>query len=116
MIARRWTLTPDALERNRPRTRHRAVPVDDTLRIAGGDILLFAIDGVASEVALAAYIGPDRFVWASDYIQDARQPTMYLDEVCRAVLRVGRQPEKVAAEHLPITAWTSLLPLAHCAS
>jgi hypothetical protein len=114
VIARRWVLTRDALERKRPHGRPRIQTLSDTLRLAGGDILLFAIDGVSSEVALAAYLGSDRLVWASDYVQDAREPTMYLDEVCRAIVRVGRQPDVVVAEHLPPTRWSALRPLAHC--
>jgi hypothetical protein len=114
VVARRWTLAPDALERARDRVRLRFVPVSDTLRLAGGDITLFAIDGIASEVALAAFDQPDHFLWASDYIQDASAPTLYLDEVCRALKRVDRVPTRVAAEHLPVSQWASLSPLARC--
>ena len=114
VIARRWTLTPDLLERARPRSAPRIVPVSDTLRLAGGDLLLFAIDGVASEVALAGFDERIRLLWASDYIQDPHAPTMYLDEVCRAVARVHRTPAIAAAEHLPVTPWATLRPLARC--
>ena len=118
VIARRWTLAPDYLERTR-RLRGSAVkllfhPVSDSLKLANGGIVLFPIDGVASEVALAAFTPSDRFLWASDYIQTSTEPSMYLDEVCRALTRVGRTPERVAAEHLGITAWAALAPLAHC--
>jgi len=102
------------LARRTPGSRLRFIPVGDSLRVAGGDILLFGIDGVASEVAIAAYDGADHTVWASDYIQDATAPTMYLDEVCRALKRVHRTPERAAAEHLSITPWATLRPLANC--
>jgi hypothetical protein len=46
----------------------RFVGVSDTLSVAGGRLLLFAIDGVASEVALAGFVRSDGFLWASDYI------------------------------------------------
>jgi len=114
VIERKWTLMPDALERNRGRARLRLVPVSDTLRLAGGDVLVFAIDGVASEVALAGFDQTNRFLWASDFIQSADEATMYLDEVCRAVARVHRTPDRAGAEHLPLTAWTKLRALASC--
>ena len=114
VVARRWWLEPDALERARSSTRFHFVAVSDTTRVGGGHLLLFAIDGVASEIALAGYLADDRFLWGSDYIQDASQPSMYLDEVCRAVRRVSREPVQVAAEHLAVTPWSMLLPLARC--
>ncbi len=75
----------------------------------------FPIDGVASESAIAACDQPDATLWASDYIQDATAPSMYLDEVCRAVTRVRRVPERVAAQHLALTEWDGLKRLTHCA-
>jgi hypothetical protein len=114
VVSRRWTLAPDVLERNRANVRLRVVPVSDTLRLAGGDLLVFAIDGIASEVALAAFDQTDRVLWASDFIQSASDPTLYLDEVCRAVTRVGRTPDRAAAEHLDVTPWAKLRALAHC--
>ncbi|HTI65325.1 MAG TPA: hypothetical protein VL524_17485 [Gemmatimonadaceae bacterium] len=116
VVSRRWTLAPDALERNRARARLRFVPVADSLRLAGGDLLVFAIDGVASEVALAAFDQTDRVLWASDYIQSASEPTLYLDEVCRAVTRVARTPDRAAAEHLRVTPWEQLRAMANCSS
>jgi hypothetical protein len=112
VVERHWTLSPDLLERSRRPMRF--VPVSDSLRVAGGDILLFALDGVASEAAIAAYDAPDHTLWASDYIQSAREPTQYLDEVCRATVRVNVTPDRVAAEHLPLTPWPALRPLAKC--
>lgn len=114
VISRRWTLQPDLLERaGRRRTAH-ITTVRDTLRLAAGDLLLFAIDGVSSEVALAGFDERDHVLWASDYIQDAHAPSMYLDEMCRALSRVQRAPTKAAAEHLALTSWEVLRPLARC--
>jgi hypothetical protein len=109
VVNRRWIATPDMLEQK----RHALGPfhvnaVSDSLRLAGGDLLVFAIDGVASEVALAAYIRPERFLWASDYIQTVGEPTAYLEETVRAVERVAITPERAAAEHLPLTPWTTV--------
>jgi hypothetical protein len=108
VVDRRWTDSPDALERVRShgvRLKFRAV--DDSLRLAGGDVTLFAIDGPSSEGALAAYVHADRFLWASDYVQTLQQPTQYLDEVTAAVHRMGYSPTRLAAEHLPLTDWSA---------
>jgi hypothetical protein len=113
VIARHWS-SPDILQRSKTRRPPRIIAVDDTLRLAGGELLLFAIDGAASEVALAAFDERNRVLWASDYIQNPTAPSMYLDEVCRAVARVHRTPERVAAEHLPLMPWARLRPLASC--
>lgn len=105
VVDRRWTAAPDLLERRRAGSHLRFVGVSDSLRLAGGDLLLFAIDGRTSEVALAAYVRPDRFLWASDFIQTLQEPSAYLDDVWQAVARVGITPERVAAEHLPLSTW-----------
>lgn len=113
VVNKRWTLEPDLLERRR--AQHVAFKfraVDDSLALAGGDVLLFPIDGAASEVALAAFIRPDRFLWASDFVQNVRLPTQYVDDVVAAVARVGVLPVKVAAQHTPLIGWDRVAPLA----
>jgi hypothetical protein len=105
VVDRRWTAAPDLLERRRAVSRLRFVGVSDSLRLAGGDLLLFPIDGRTSEVALADYVRPDRFLWASDFIQTLQKPSAYLDDVWQAVARVGVTPERVAAEHLALSMW-----------
>jgi hypothetical protein len=112
VVARRWTLQPDLLERRRRHAAFHFRAVDDSLALANGDILLFPIDGAASEVALAAFVRPDRFLWASDFIQDLSEPTQYLDEVVAATRRVGIAPARFAAEHVPLTDWNRVRPLA----
>jgi hypothetical protein len=112
VVNRRWTLSPDLLERRRRQVALRFRAVDDSLNLAGGDILLFPIDGAASEVALAAFVRPDRFLWASDFIQNVSSPTQYLDDVFAAVARVGVSPLRVAAEHAPLVAWDRVGSLA----
>jgi hypothetical protein len=112
VVDRRWTLEPDLLERRRAHVAFRFRAVSDTLSLAGGDIVVFPIDGVASEVALAAFIRPARFLWASDYVQDLDAPTQYVDEVVAAVRRTGLSPSKVAAEHTPLADWARVAALA----
>ena len=111
VVERRWTEAPDLLEtlraqRRAPRFRFRAV--DTTAPLAGGDITLHAIDGITSEVALIAWLPADRFLWASDYIQGVGAPSEYLSEVRAAVRRAGVTPAKVAAQHLPLTPWSTV--------
>jgi len=105
VIDRRWTGEPDLLERRRAAVAPRLRVVDDSLRLAGGEITLFAIDGVASEGALAAFLAPDRFLWASDYVQTLAAPTQYLDETSAAVDRLRLSPVRFAAEHLKLSVW-----------
>src|SRR4029077_1732428 len=50
VVNRRWTLAPDLLERRRERVTFRFRAADDSLALGGGDVLLFPIDGAASEV------------------------------------------------------------------
>ncbi len=116
VVSRRWTLEPDLLERRRGNSRFRFRAVDDSLPLAGGDILVFPIDGPASEVALAALVRPDRFLWASDFVQDLTAPSQYVDEVVAAVRRVGISPVRAAAEHAPLTDWERIQALANGAS
>jgi len=105
LIARRWTLTPDALEQNRKTATWRFRPVRDSISLAGGDIVLYPIDGISSEGALMAWVPGSRFLWASDYIQNLTKPTGYAREVLRATRRTGIIPERFAAEHVKLSRW-----------
>jgi len=108
VVDRRWTLAPDLLEQRRTTARLRFVGVDAAYKLAGGVISLHPIDGIGSEVALMAYLGPDRVLWASDYIQSVDQPTSYASEVWQSARRDGLHPERTVAEHLPLTPWTKI--------
>ena len=70
--------------------------------------MLHAIDGISTEGALMAFMGESRFLWASDYIQNTRQATGYAREVFRATRRTGVQPVNFAAEHVPLTPWSTV--------
>jgi hypothetical protein len=109
VLARRWTAAPDRLERSRMRARLVFRPVADSLRLAGGAVTLYPIDGIASEGALMGFLRDDRFLWASDYVQSVSEATQYGREVATAARRVGIAPDRLAAEHLPLTAWDTLL-------
>ena len=109
VVERRWTLAPDALQKQ-PRPL-RFVGVRDVGKLAGGEVLLFPIDGIGSEVALAAYVGNSRFLWASDFVQSLSEPTAYVNEVVRAAHRVGIVPERVAAQHMALVRWDTVSQL-----
>ncbi|MEO8202004.1 MAG: hypothetical protein ABI679_15840 [Gemmatimonadota bacterium] len=105
IYSRRWTLAPDALEKHRATARFSFRPVDDSLALAGGELVLHPIDGISSEVALMAWLPGEHFLWASDYIQNLNQPTEYAREVLTATRRIGVVPERFAAEHVRLTSW-----------
>jgi hypothetical protein len=112
VLQRRWTRAPDLYERRRNQTRFSFRAVNDSLLLARGKLRLYAIDGIASEGALMAYVEGDRFLWASDYIQQLDQPSTYAIEVWRAAGRVGIQPLRTAAQHLRLTPWSTIDSLA----
>jgi hypothetical protein len=108
VIDRRWTLAPDYLEQHRKDAKFKFVGVDSPYSLAGGALTLHPIDGIASEVALMAFLREEYFLWASDYIQDVSEPTQYASEIWAAVHRDALLPERVAAEHLPLTSWVKI--------
>ena len=108
VIAQTWHSAPDKLERERARTRFDFVGVSDSLRLAGGALQLYPIDGVASENALLAYLPRPEFLWPGDYIQDGSAWQLYTEEVWRAVRRHGLTPARVAAQHLALTPWAQI--------
>jgi hypothetical protein len=118
VVARRWTTAPDLLERRRAATGRanavglRFIGVSDSLVFAGGAVRIYPIDGIASEGALMVYLPGDSLLWASDYIQTSSRPTEYATEVWNAVRRYGLTPTRVAAEHLPVTDWSTIDRLA----
>jgi hypothetical protein len=108
VLARRWTRTPDLYERRRATARFRFVPVGDSLTLAGGKLRVYPIDGLGGEGGVVAWLPDDRFLWAGDYIQTAKQPTTYAADVWRAAERAGIRPDQVAAQHLPLTPWSTI--------
>lgn len=111
VVGRRWSGAPDALEAARragrpPRWRFR--PIEGTTRLGGGELVLAPIDGITSEIALLGWIPSEGFLWASDYIQNVRARTEYATEVRAATARNGFAPRRVAAQHLPLTPWSTI--------
>lgn len=105
VLDRRWTLEPDLFETRRGRIRPTFRTVGDSLVLAGGELVLHAIDGVASEVALMGWLPAERFLWPGDYIQNTRAPSGYAREVLAATRRVGISPERFAAQHVRLASW-----------
>ena len=107
VVDRRWTVSPDQLERQRTGARTAVTfrVVRDSLRLAGGALVVHPIRGVASEGAVLVSIPGEKFVWAGDYVQQVNQATQYAGEVMRTLSRLGISPDRIAAQHLPLTNW-----------
>lgn len=112
LVAREWTLEPDALQRARNEGREispRIRGVGEATDLAEGALRLVPIGGVGSEGALMAWVPGADFLWAGDYVQLADRPTMYAEEVLAAARREGIRPGRVAAQHLPLTPWEKVV-------
>lgn len=110
VVDRKWTLAPDALETLRasgtsPRWSFRAV--GDSLRLAGGAITVHPMRGTSTEGAVGAWIGPDRFFWAGDYVQGTGT-SPYQRDVVATIRALGLTPAKVGAQHVPLSEWSAL--------
>lgn len=108
VVDRRWTEAPDTRERRRAATPFRFRAVDDSASLGGGRVRLYAINGPSSEGALMAWVPSAGLLWAGDYVQTVSERSAYGAEVLAAARRVGIRPERVAAQHLPLTPWTAL--------
>jgi hypothetical protein len=113
VVARKWTLAPDELEKKRTKGGASAVKlnfvgIDKKEDFAGGAVRVRAIDGIGSEVSLVAFLPGDKLLWGSDYVQTTEQSTSYADEVAAAVKRAGFEPERVVAEHIQVTDWSKI--------
>jgi len=113
LVARRWTLEPDALEGARRTTDipFRFVAVEDGLEVADGRLALRHINGLSSEGALMVLDRRSGFLWAGDWIQMTDRPTLYAAEVVGAVEREGFAPTRVGAQHIPVTDWRTIAEL-----
>ncbi|HEX6038370.1 hypothetical protein [Longimicrobium sp.] len=108
VVDRPWTLAPDLLEQRRASSPLRFMAVEDSASLGGGRLRLYAINGVGSEGALMAWLPEAGFLWAGDYVQTLREPSSYAQEVMAAARRAGIRPERVAAQHLPLTPWAQV--------
>ncbi|MGI8546279.1 MAG: hypothetical protein ACR2M1_02930 [Gemmatimonadaceae bacterium] len=115
VVNRSWIMRPDELERKRADARLR-LPLrlrvlEDSAQFAGGQLRVAHINGAAAEGALAAFIPSSGFLWASDYVQDTRHPSLYLNDIASMVSRQGWTPVTVAAEHIQPVSWSTLKQL-----
>lgn len=108
VVNRAWTVAPDARS-SAPMRPVRWITVSRSRQFAGGDVRLAPIDGIGSEGALMAWLPGDRFLWASDYIQNPTAASGYAAEVIAATTREGITPRRVAAQHLQLTDWAQIL-------
>jgi hypothetical protein len=112
VVERPWTLAPDTLElerrKNPAKARLKFISVEQAMTAAKGGLRLLPIDGIGSEIALMAYFPEEKFLWASDFIQTLDEPSAYAREVMLAAKRNDIEPERVAAEHLPLSDWKAV--------
>jgi hypothetical protein len=107
VVERRWTLHPDALEHARGASPFTFRAVTDSLVLAGGDLVVHALQGSSTEGALGVWIPGVRFFWAGDYIQpDATSP--YVRDVVTTIRALHLEPRTVGAQHMKLTAWSAL--------
>lgn len=107
VVDRRWTLNPDLLESTRQAAPFRFRAVDDSLRLAGGDIVIHALRNTSTETAVGAWIAPDRFFWAGDYVQGGGT-SPYARDVVSTIRQLGLVPLTVGAQHVSTTPWPTL--------
>jgi hypothetical protein len=104
---RKWTLAPDALEATKPRRTMRFRAVTDSLKPAGGDLVIHALRGTSTELALGVWMPGVRYFWAGDYVQ-ATDGSPYSRDVVNTINALGLKPLKVGAQHIRLTNWTDL--------
>ena len=109
VIHQQWLLQPDDLQTH-PKPMN-FIAIDRNRKFARGELQIFPIDGIGSECALICFIPQYNLLWASDYIQDVRNPNAYAKEVIAAVDREGFKPVKFIAEHVGLTDWQKILEL-----
>ena len=112
VLDRRWQLEPDKLERQRHPVSIALRAVTERDNFAGGDIAITEIDGIGAEGGLIALVRNDGVLWASDFIQNVHQPTLYTTEVWRAAGRARMNPKTVVAQHAAPTPWVVIDSLA----
>jgi hypothetical protein len=107
-IARRWTERPDKFERQRATSPLRLRTIGDSLSLAAGAVRLYPLDGAGNEGTAMAYVATDRFLWASDRIQDVHAPSLYVVELLDAVRRHRIEPRWTAGPHTRRVPWADL--------
>lgn len=106
VVTRKWTLNPDALEKTTPRAVMRFKPVRDSLVLAGGDLVVHALRGTSTELALGVWMPKEQYFWAGDYVQNGDNP--YVRDVVRTVHALGIKPAKLGAQHIKLSDWSDI--------
>lgn len=104
VIDKKWTLAPDALEKSRATARFRFRPVDDSLKLAGGALVVHALRGTSTETAIGVWIPDVRYLWAGDYVQNSPD-SPYARDILATVKALGIAPLKLGAQHIKLTDW-----------
>lgn len=107
VVERRWTLHPDALEQARASSAFTFRAVSDSLVLAGGALVVYAMRGTSTEGAVGVWVPGARFFWAGDYVQpDVTSP--YVRDVVSTIRALGLAPRTVGAQHMKLTEWSAL--------
>lgn len=107
IVNRKWTIQPDELQQHPVKLKF--IALEKMTPFANNQLLVFPINGIGSEGALACYLPQDQLLWASDYIQTAQAPSAYAKEVINAVNREKLKPLKMVAQHVGLTEWQQVL-------
>jgi hypothetical protein len=107
VIDRKWTLTPDALESARGQLRWRFRGVTDSLRLAGGDVVVHALHGTSTEGAVGVWIPSAKYFWAGDYVQNGAD-SPYARDIVATIRKLGLVPAKIGAQHIRLTDWSDI--------
>lgn len=104
VVDKKWTLAPDALEKSRATARFRFRPVDDSLKLAGGALVVHALRGTSTETAVGVWLPEVRYLWAGDYVQNSPD-SPYARDILATVKALGIAPLKLGAQHIKLTDW-----------
>ena len=107
VVDRKWTLTPDALESARAQLHWRFRGVTDSLRLAGGDVVVHALRGTSTEGAVGVWIPSAKYFWAGDYVQNGPD-SPYARDIVATVRKLGFMPAKIGAQHIRLTDWSDI--------
>ena len=102
---------PDALEAARGTEQLTFRPVRDSLRLAGGELVVHALRGLSTEGALAIWLPDEKFLWVGDYIQQTDRPSIYARDVVRSVESLRIEPVRFGAQHVPLGDWATIRAL-----
>lgn len=104
---KKWQANPDRLESKRSTSPLNFIGISQATTL-GGNLQIVPLQGVSSEGAIVVYLKEENFLWASDYIQPAKEPNAYATEVWKTLHKESISPDHMAAQHMPVTSWQQI--------